>query len=64
MTNVRGDHPHPDPQRASCDHGTEYWRELIPFIDKMIQPGKIAASDTELIHVTDSVEDANRAHSP
>lgn len=38
--------------------GTDYWRELIPFIDKMVDRGMIAASDRKLVHMTDSLEDA------
>ena len=38
--------------------GTDYWCELIPFMDKMVKSGMIAPSDTELIHVTDSIDDA------
>jgi predicted Rossmann-fold nucleotide-binding protein len=37
--------------------GTDYWRELIGFIDKM-QHGMIRTSDLSLIYVTDSVEEA------
>jgi uncharacterized protein (TIGR00730 family) len=38
--------------------GTEYWRQLIPFIDKMVKAGMIAPSDADLVYVTDSVDDA------
>jgi uncharacterized protein (TIGR00730 family) len=38
--------------------GTEYWKELIRFIDKMAQRGTISASDLSLIYPTDSVEEA------
>ncbi len=38
--------------------GTEYWRELIGFIDKMAKFGMISASDLDLIYATDSVEEA------
>jgi uncharacterized protein (TIGR00730 family) len=38
--------------------GTDYWRELIGFIDKMAQHGTISASDLTLIYATDSVEEA------
>jgi uncharacterized protein (TIGR00730 family) len=38
--------------------GTEYWRELIGFIDKMAKFGMISASDIDLIYATDSVEEA------
>ena len=38
--------------------GTDYWREIIPFIDKMVERGMIAASDRKLVHMTDSVDDA------
>jgi uncharacterized protein (TIGR00730 family) len=38
--------------------GTEYWRELIGFIEKMAQLKMISASDLSLIYATDSVDDA------
>src|SRR4029453_2363038 len=38
--------------------GTDYWKELIGFINKMAQHGMIAAADLKLIYATDSVEDA------
>jgi predicted Rossmann-fold nucleotide-binding protein len=38
--------------------GTDYWKELIGFIDKMAQRGMIAPSDLSLIYATDSVEEA------
>jgi uncharacterized protein (TIGR00730 family) len=38
--------------------GTDYWRDLLPFIHKMAKAGMIAASDLELVYATDSVEDA------
>src|SRR5437773_9328908 len=38
--------------------GTDYWKELIGFIDKMAQRGMIAASDLKLIYATDSVDEA------
>jgi len=38
--------------------GTEYWRELIGFIDKMAKFEMIGASDLDLIYATDSIEDA------
>jgi uncharacterized protein (TIGR00730 family) len=38
--------------------GTDYWRELIGFIDKMARAGMISVSDLDLIYATDSVEDA------
>jgi uncharacterized protein (TIGR00730 family) len=38
--------------------GTDYWRDLLPFIQKMAHSGMIAASDLELVYATDSVEDA------
>ena len=38
--------------------GTDYWRDLLPFIHKMAKAGMIAASDVELVYATDSVEDA------
>jgi uncharacterized protein (TIGR00730 family) len=37
---------------------TDYWRELIQFIDKMASAGMISPSDLDLIYATDSVEDA------
>jgi uncharacterized protein (TIGR00730 family) len=38
--------------------GTDYWKELIEFINKMAQHGMIAAADLKLIYATDSVEEA------
>jgi len=38
--------------------GTDYWRDLLPFIHKMAKQGMIAASDLELVYATDSVDDA------
>jgi uncharacterized protein (TIGR00730 family) len=38
--------------------GTDYWRDLIGFIDKIAQLGMISRSDLDLIYATDSVEDA------
>src|SRR5881296_4638484 len=37
--------------------GTDYWKELIGFIDKMARHGMISASDLRLIYATDSVEE-------
>jgi predicted Rossmann-fold nucleotide-binding protein len=38
--------------------GTDYWKELIGYINKMAQHGMIAAADLRLIYATDSVEEA------
>ena len=38
--------------------GTDYWRQLIAFIEQMAQRGKISPSDLHLIFATDSVEEA------
>ena len=38
--------------------GTDYWRQLIGFIEQMAQRGKISPSDLKLIFATDSVEEA------
>jgi uncharacterized protein (TIGR00730 family) len=38
--------------------GTEYWREMVDFIQKMARLGTISAKDLDLIYVTDSVEEA------
>ena len=38
--------------------GTDYWKGLIDFIEKMAQRGMIAPSDLSLIHATDSIEEA------
>lgn len=38
--------------------GRDYWDEIIPFIDKMVQRGMIAPSDRDLVYVTDSVDEA------
>src|SRR5436309_3417995 len=38
--------------------GTDYWKELIGFIEKMARHRMIADADLRLIYATDSVEDA------
>jgi len=38
--------------------GTDYWKQLIAFIEQMAQRGKISPSDLHLIFATDSVEEA------
>jgi uncharacterized protein (TIGR00730 family) len=38
--------------------GTDYWKELINFMNKMAQRGMIAATDLRLIYATDSVDEA------
>ena len=38
--------------------GTDYWKGLIGFINKMAHHGMIAAADLKLIYTTDSVEEA------
>jgi uncharacterized protein (TIGR00730 family) len=38
--------------------GTEYWRALIGFIDKMAQLGMISPHDPTLIFATDSIDEA------
>jgi uncharacterized protein (TIGR00730 family) len=38
--------------------GTDYWRQLIGFIEQMAQRGKISSSDLDLIFTTDSVDEA------
>ncbi|MGE5214401.1 MAG: TIGR00730 family Rossman fold protein [Nitrospirota bacterium] len=38
--------------------GTDYWDEILPFISKMAKEGMIAPSDLDLVHATDSVDDA------
>ena len=38
--------------------GTDYWKELLYFINKMAQRGMIAAADLSLIYATDSVVEA------
>jgi uncharacterized protein (TIGR00730 family) len=38
--------------------GTDYWKELITFIEKMAQRAMIAPTDIRLIYATDSVEEA------
>ena len=37
--------------------GTEYWREVINF-DALVRHGTIDAADVNLVHRTDSVDDA------
>src|SRR2546430_856633 len=38
--------------------GTDYWKELIDFMNKMAHRGMIADADLSLIYATDSVEEA------
>jgi len=38
--------------------GTDYWRQLIGFIEQMAERGKISSLDLNLIYATDSVEEA------
>jgi len=38
--------------------GTDYWKELIDFMNKMAQRGMIADADLSLIYATDSVDEA------
>lgn len=38
--------------------GTDYWKELMYFINKMAQRGMIAPSDLKLVYSTDSIEEA------
>jgi uncharacterized protein (TIGR00730 family) len=38
--------------------GTDYWKELIGFIEKMAQHGMISPSDLNLIYATNSVDEA------
>jgi uncharacterized protein (TIGR00730 family) len=38
--------------------GTDYWKELIGFIEKMARHGMIADADLQLIYATDSVDEA------
>src|SRR6516162_1887648 len=38
--------------------GTDYWSQLISFIEQMAQRGKISSSDLNLIFTTDSVDEA------
>ncbi len=38
--------------------GTDYWKELISFIEKMAQHRMIADADLSLIYPTDSAEEA------
>ena len=38
--------------------GTDYWKELIGFIEKMAERGKIGPADLSLIFATDSVKEA------
>jgi uncharacterized protein (TIGR00730 family) len=38
--------------------GTDYWKELLVFINKMAQRGMIADADLRLIYATDSIEQA------
>jgi uncharacterized protein (TIGR00730 family) len=38
--------------------GTDYWKELLHFIESMAQRGMIAANDLNLIYATDSIDEA------
>lgn len=38
--------------------GTDYWRGLIEFLDKMARVGTISPADLSLLYTTDSVDDA------
>jgi uncharacterized protein (TIGR00730 family) len=38
--------------------GSDYWRELIGFINKMAKEGMVSESDIDLIYATDSVDEA------
>src|SRR5439155_24698357 len=38
--------------------GTDYWTQLIAFIEQMAQRGKISSSDLNMIFATDSVDEA------
>ena len=38
--------------------GTDYWKELLGFLNKMADAGTISRSDLELIYATDSVDEA------
>jgi hypothetical protein len=38
--------------------GTDYWKELIDFIEKMARQRMVADADLQLIHATDSVDEA------
>lgn len=38
--------------------GTDYWQEMIAFIEKMARVGTISANDVKLIYATDSVQAA------
>src|SRR5205809_6968862 len=38
--------------------GTDYWKELIGFIEKMAHRGMIADADLSLIYATESVDEA------
>jgi hypothetical protein len=38
--------------------GTDYWHEILRFIEQMAKAGMIAPSDMQVVYVTDSVDDA------
>ncbi len=38
--------------------GTAYWKELLDFMNKMVEFGMISQSDMQLIYATDSIDDA------
>jgi len=59
--NVRDPDAGPDAQdtQAHADRafGAEYWNEVIKF-DTLVKYGKISPSDLELLHRTDSLDEA------
>src|SRR5213079_3590678 len=38
--------------------GTDYWQEMIAFVEKMARVGTISPEDVKLIYATDSVDEA------
>ncbi|HMC29181.1 MAG TPA: TIGR00730 family Rossman fold protein [Verrucomicrobiae bacterium] len=38
--------------------GTDYWQEMIAFVEKMARVGTISPNDVKLIYATDSVDEA------
>jgi uncharacterized protein (TIGR00730 family) len=38
--------------------GTDYWKPMLEFLEKMIQAGTISPNDRDLLLVTDVVEEA------
>jgi hypothetical protein len=40
--------------------GTDYWHEILRFIEQMAKAGMIAPSDMQMVYVTDLVDPRSR----